>query len=118
MGKQRRFTEEFKKQVVMEFLSGSASGAQVCRKYGVSSGLLYHWKTRHEQGRLNNNPTVEGEMKNRIAELERMVGKLTMKNEILKRSQEFFLEQMKKKESSLRVGSVTEEELSKKPAKQ
>lgn len=118
MGKQRRFTEEFKRQVVMELLSGSASGAQVCRKYGISSGLLYHWKMLHGQGRLNNSPTVEGELKNRIGELERMVGKLTMENEILKRSQEFFLEQMKKKESLLKVGSVTEEELSKKPAKQ
>jgi len=47
MKKYRRYSTEFKRQVVEELLSGISAPAQIMRRYEISSGLLYHWKKQH-----------------------------------------------------------------------
>ena len=86
MKKQRNFSLEFKRQVVEELLSGESGAAQLCRKYNICSSLLYHWKDMYNRGRFNNEPTQEGALRDRIDKLERLVGKLTMENEVLKKA--------------------------------
>ena len=56
MAERRRFTANFKRQVVEELLSESSTLAQLSRRYDISSGLIRHWKKRYEQGGL-----VEGQ---------------------------------------------------------
>ena len=90
MRNQRSFSLEFKRQVIEELLSGESSPAQLCRRYNTSSpesssGLLYHWKKQYSRGKFNNEPTEEAALKDRIEKLERLVGKLTLENEFLKR---------------------------------
>lgn len=85
MRNQRNFGVEFKRQVVEELLSGEVGAAQLCRRYNISSSLLYHWKKQYSRGKFNNEPTEEGALKNRIEKLERLVGKLTLENELLKK---------------------------------
>jgi transposase-like protein len=46
MTKRRKFSPEFKAQVVLEVLSGAKTGAQVCREYGIRSQLLSKWKAK------------------------------------------------------------------------
>lgn len=82
----RNFTKEFKRSVVEEFLAGQTGPAQLCRKYEISPGLLYHWKRQYGRGKYDNEPTSEGIMEDRIKELDRMVGRLTMENELLKKA--------------------------------
>ncbi len=41
MSEQRKFSTEFKRQVVEEYLSGVSTAAQLCRRHSISSGLLY-----------------------------------------------------------------------------
>lgn len=84
MRNQRTFSLEFKRQVVEEFLGGEGA-AQLCRKYNICSSLLYHWKDMYSRGRFNNEPTEVGALKDRVEKLERLVGKLTLENEILKK---------------------------------
>lgn len=84
MKKQRRFSPEFKRQAVEELLSGISSSAQLCRRYNISSGLLYHWKKQYAKGGFGNEPTPEAAQSERISQLEQMVGRLTMENEFLK----------------------------------
>jgi transposase len=81
----RNFSLEFKRQVVEELLSGESGAAQLCRRHNITSSLLYHWKEQYSRSRFNNEPTKEGALKDRIEKLERLVGKLTLENEVLKK---------------------------------
>jgi len=85
MRNQRSFNVELKRQAVEELLSGESRPAQICRRYNISSSLLYHWKRQYSRGRFNNEPTEEAALKDRIEKLERLVGRLTLENEFLKR---------------------------------
>jgi transposase len=85
MRNQRRFNLDLKRQVVEELLSQQSSAAQLCRRHNISSSLLYHWKKQYSLGKFNNEPVEETALKDRIGQLERLVGKLTLENEFLKR---------------------------------
>ena len=85
MKRQRRFNLEFKRQVVEELVSEQSGPAQICRRYDISSSLLYHWKQQYARGRFDNEPTEEGALRDRVEKLERLVGKLTLENEFLKK---------------------------------
>jgi len=60
MRNQRNFSLEFKRQVVEELMSGESRPAQLCRRYNISSSILYHWKRQYSRGKFNNEPTEEG----------------------------------------------------------
>jgi transposase-like protein len=89
MSKRRKFTPEFKAKVVLAILTGNKSTAEVCREYQLREQLIGRWKNEFienaamifENGNLAAAPEQE-----RIADLERMVGRLTMENEILKKA--------------------------------
>jgi transposase len=85
MRNQRNFSLEFKRQVIEELLSGESGPAQLCRRHNINSSLLYHWKKQYSRGKFNNEPTEEGALRDRIDKLERLVGKLTLENELLKK---------------------------------
>lgn len=93
MRNQRIFSQEFKRQVVEELLSGESYPAQLCRRHNISASLLYHWKKQYSRGKYNNEPTAEAALKDRIEKLERLVGKLTLENEFLKKGLEHSLRQ-------------------------
>jgi len=85
MRNQRSFSLEFKRQVAEELLSGESRPAQLCRRHSISSSALYHWKKQYNRGKFSNEPTEEAALKDRIEKLERLVGRLTLENEFLKR---------------------------------
>ena len=90
MRERRRFSAAFKQQVIGELLSGVCSLAQLSRRHDVSSGLILYWKKRYEEAGLAEGPSPsEKRFLVRIAELERMVGRLTMENELLKKAVEY-----------------------------
>jgi len=103
MKERRSFAPEFKRRVVEESLSGLSTPAQVVRKHGISWGLLSHWKKRYGLGKLGNPPRYELAYKERIKELECMVGRLTMDNDFLKNAISATIEQTRKRESLLPV---------------
>ncbi|MCD4803546.1 MAG: transposase [Anaerolineales bacterium] len=90
MAGNRKFSKAFKSQVVEEFLAGEATQAQLARRYGVSDNLILQWRRRYAEGKLEElaGPSDKEE---RIKELERMVGRLTMENELLKKGVRFAL---------------------------
>jgi transposase-like protein len=57
-----------------ELLSGESRPAQVCRRHNIQSSLLYHWKQQYSRGKFNNEPTEEAALKDRIEQLERVMG--------------------------------------------
>ena len=106
MRNQRSYSQEFKRQVVEELLSGASRPAQICRRHNISSSLLYHWKKQYSRGKFNNEPTEEGALKDRIEKLERLVGKLTLENEFLKKGLQHSLSQSQRNGKSS-AGSST-----------
>jgi transposase len=96
MRNQRSYSVEFKRQVIQELLSEESRPAQLCRRYNISSSLLYHWKKQYSRGKFNNEPTEEAALKDRVEKLERLVGKLTLENEFLKKGLQSSLSQPRK----------------------
>ncbi len=86
MKSRRTFSNEFKRQVIEEYLSGVSTAAQLMRRHEISSGLLYHWKDQYTKGRFDNPPTHEAALEERVRQLEQLVGRLTLENEFLKKA--------------------------------
>ena len=107
MKNQRSFSLEFKRQVVEELMSGESRPAQLCRRYNITSSVLYHWKKQYSRGKFNNEPTEEGALRDRIEKLERLVGKLTLENEFLKKRLQHSLSQSQRKGKSSGYGDVS-----------
>jgi transposase len=100
MKQQRRFSREFKRQVIEELLSGVSTPAQLIRRHEISSGLLYHWKRQYAKGGFDNPPDKESALEERVRQLEQLVGKLTLENEFLKKAVQRSLSPLKKSGSS------------------
>ena len=100
MKDKRNFSPEFKQQVVEELLSGMSRPAQLCRRYSIVPSLLAHWQKQYSLGKFNNEPVKEAAMQDRIEKLERLVGKLTLENEFLKKGLQSSLSQPQRNRKS------------------
>jgi transposase-like protein len=100
MKEKRNFTPEFKRQVIEELLSGVSRPAQICRRHNIGISLLYHWKKQYSLGKLNNEPIKEAALQDRVEQLERLVGKLTLENEFLKKALQNNVNHHSRKENS------------------
>ena len=106
MRNRRSFSVEFKRQIVEELLSGESGPAQICRIHNIQSSLIYHWKRQYSRGKFNNEPTEEAALKDRTEQLERLVGRLTLENEFLKKGLQNSLSQSRRNGKSLRSGGA------------
>ena len=88
MRQRRRFSPEFKAQIVLDVLTGQVSPAEASRKHGLGPNLLSLWKTTFlERAHVAfQTDTQRSDETARIADLERLVGQLSMEREILKRT--------------------------------
>lgn len=89
--KQRRHSAEYKFKLVLEALRGERSRLEIAREHDITKSLLYKWERSFiENGAsvFSNRDQLEGELQEKalqIAELERVVGQLTLENRILKK---------------------------------
>ena len=89
MAKRRRFTPQFKVEVVIEALSGQSSQAELCRRHNLSEEQLSKWKhqllenaaTLFESTNKRSNDYIE-----QIAQLEQLVGRLTLALDLQKKA--------------------------------
>jgi len=88
MTQRRRFTAEFKAQVVLDLLSGSKSAAELCRQHQLNPQVLSRWKTElvERASLVFEQDQLHSQEQERIAELERAVGRLTMQLDIAKKA--------------------------------
>jgi transposase-like protein len=88
MSKRRVFKPEFKARVVLEELSGVKDKAEICREYRLRPQVFSRWREEF----LERAPEIfatersRGDEQERIAELERMVGRLAMELEVAKKA--------------------------------
>ena len=107
MKNKRSFSIEFKRQVIEELQSGESRPAQLCRRHNISPSLLYHWKRQYGRGKFNNEPTEEAALKDRIEKLERLVGRLTLENEFLKKGLKHSLSRSERNGKSAAGGDIS-----------
>ena len=83
----RSFSDDFKKQVVESIVSGSVTQAEIAREYKISPVIITRWKKDYRAGKFFENVSSHdmAKLELRIRELERLLGKLTLENEMLKR---------------------------------
>jgi transposase-like protein len=83
--KVRSFSPAFKVQVVLELLAREKTASEICREHQIKDSLLYRWK----QEFLDRAPAIFEQPTNgepaRIAELERVIGRLTVELEASKK---------------------------------
>ena len=88
MGKYRTYEAELKAWVVLEALQGQKTAAQICRENGIADDLLAHWKREFIERAPELFCTRQDRSADeaRIAELERLVGQLTLELAAVKNS--------------------------------
>ena len=80
MSGRRTFTAEFKAQVVLEELTGVKDKADICREYRLRPQIFKRWRDEFVERapEIFATERSRGDEQERIAELERMLGRLTM----------------------------------------
>ena len=87
--KRRIFTPEFKAKVVLEALRGESSQAELCRQHNLSEEQLSTWKQQlfeNAASLFKSRDKASKETTERIAQLEQLVGRLTVAVDIQKKT--------------------------------
>src|SRR5512143_822307 len=85
--RRRSFTPQFKAQVVLEVLAGLKSPSEIARQHKLKPELIARWKDIALEGleTLFQDAQQQDQDQDRIAELERMVGRLTLELDVAKK---------------------------------
>jgi transposase len=92
MSKERKqFSRDFKIKVVLAYESG-VPAVELSRQFEIHPNVIYHWSREYRKNpdgaflssAQEGSPTDAAER--RIAELERMLGRLTLENDFLKKA--------------------------------
>ncbi len=93
MGKQRKHSPETKVRIVLEILSGEKSVTQASREYGIKDSLLYRRREQFLEGGKQaftiDQATEQKRRADKVADLERLEGKLTMQLEIAEKASHY-----------------------------
>jgi transposase len=94
----RTFSREFKLEICRQWAAGDKRCAQLVREHGLTQSVLYRWRAEYAQhgeaafsgqpgtsGGAGGASTTEALLLQRIADLERALGKATLENQILKK---------------------------------
>jgi transposase-like protein len=92
----KTYTPEFKLKVVLESLQRDTTQESVCRQFGISSSMLHRWRKEFQQNadcifsdkrdtkqKTQSQGYSPGESPD---ELKKLIGELTVQNEILKKA--------------------------------
>lgn len=87
MKERRKFDPEFKVRVVLEMISGQKGLAQASREYEIKDSVLSRWKQEflEKAAEVFEQPKADHQTEEKIAELEQMVGRLTMQLDMAKK---------------------------------
>ncbi len=86
MRERRTFNAEFKAKVVLELISGKKGLMEASREYGIKDSVLSRWKQEfiERAAQVFEKPKVE-EHEKEVAELEQMIGRLTVQLDMAKK---------------------------------
>jgi len=90
--KRRNFTPEFKTEVLLEALRGESSQAELCRRHNLSEYQLSKWKQHFLENAVSvftSSDKQSSEDAERIAHLQRLVGRMAVAMDIQKKALTF-----------------------------
>ena len=85
---QRRYSVEFKLQLIREYLAGEGSLKGIAGRHDLNHSVLIYWLKKYQRGELTDDDHLAdqvNEYEAQIAALERKVGQLTMELDTLKK---------------------------------
>ena len=88
MVSRRKFTPEFKAKVVLEMLVENKSAGQISREYEIKDSVVSRWKQefiKRSPSLFQNGSTEKDSNAQQVAELERLVGRLTLELDAAKK---------------------------------
>lgn len=87
MTERRKFTAEFKAKVVLELISGQKGLMQASREYEIKDSVLSRWKQEFVEraAQVFEHPQKVDPEAERIAELERTIGRMAVELDIAKK---------------------------------
>ena len=87
MTERRKYDPEFKTRVVLELISGQKGLMQASREYGIKDTVLSRWKQEFQEraNQVFEQAKAKDQNEQRMAELERMVGRLTIQLDMAKK---------------------------------
>lgn len=87
MADRRRFSPEFKAKVVLELLTGQKGLMQASREYAIKDSVLSRWKQEfiERAPQLFTQPQAKDPQEERVAELERMLGRMALELDMAKK---------------------------------
>lgn len=91
--KRRKFTPEFKAQVVLEVISGAKTQAEISRQHQLKPDLITRWRRQFLENAASlfeRGNSRDGSVEAQIAELERALGKKTIELEAAKKASSIF----------------------------
>jgi transposase len=89
MGQQVRYSAEFKQAALQELVAGAKRPRRICRERRIDETTLRRWRLEYEEhgaAAWSTPAPGTGSADERIAELERVIGQLTVENLVLKRA--------------------------------
>jgi transposase len=88
MVQRRKFSAEFKTKVVLELIAGKKSLSEASREYQIKDNVLSRWRQEflERATEIFEQPSSDDEKDARIAELERMIGRLSIQVEVSKKA--------------------------------
>jgi transposase-like protein len=80
MAKPRKFSAEFKAKVALASLRGEKTMAELCRQHQLRDSVIARWKQQlvQQSPRIFAATTVDDAQRQRIDDLERLIGQLTV----------------------------------------
>jgi transposase len=91
--RRRKFTPEFKYEVVKMVTEASRPIAEVAREIGVNEGTLGNWVNKYRVEHADEEPPLTISDRARLRELERENRELKMKSEFLGKAAAFFAQE-------------------------
>jgi transposase-like protein len=82
----RKLTSQFKSQVVLEYLKGGKSQAEICRENAISPSLFAKWCRQFQENihKIFEDFRNSNDQAEQIAKLEQIIGKQTIEIDFLK----------------------------------
>ncbi len=88
MAKQRKFSPEFKAKIALAALQKEATTSELCRKHQLSDTVISRWKVQllKSAHHVFASTTPDDAQRQRIEDLERLIGQLTVELDAAKNS--------------------------------
>jgi transposase-like protein len=87
----RQYSAEFKAKLVLQVLCGEKTASELCRTHKLNANVLNRWRKEFldHAASIFERGAVDSAAEQKIAELERLVGQLTMQMEIAKKASNY-----------------------------